>query len=161
MFSDPQFWVAVAFIAFIGAVFNPIRKVVTNNLDSQIKQIKERIEEAENLKNETQITLSKIKQRQKDVKNEIENIYEEAKNKINHLEANAEAKLKEQIEKREILAKEKIEQLTRDANNTIQEYITFTAIEATINLLQEKMNENEKQKILDISISELDSVLKN
>ena len=75
MFSDPQFWVAVAFIAFIGAVFNPIRKVVTNNLDSQIKQIKERIEEAENLKNETQITLSKIKQRQKDVQNEIENIY--------------------------------------------------------------------------------------
>ena len=161
MFSDPQFWVAVAFIAFIGAVFNPIRKVVTNNLDSQIKQIKERIEEAENLKNETQITLSKIKQRQKDVQNEIENIYEEAKNRINHLEASAEAKLKEQIEKREILAKEKIEQLTRDANNTIQEYITFTAIEATINLLQEKMNENEKQKILDISISELDSVLKN
>ena len=41
MFSDPQFWVAVAFFAFIAAVFNPVRKILTTNLDSQIKQIKE------------------------------------------------------------------------------------------------------------------------
>ena len=40
MFSDPQFWVAVAFFAFIAAVFNPVRKILTSNLDSQIKDIK-------------------------------------------------------------------------------------------------------------------------
>ena len=57
MFSDPQFWVAVAFFAFIAAVFNPIRKILTTNLDSQIKDIKDKIEEAENLKNETQNTM--------------------------------------------------------------------------------------------------------
>ena len=43
MFSDPQFWVAVAFFAFIAAVFNPIRKILTTNLDSQIKDIKDKI----------------------------------------------------------------------------------------------------------------------
>ena len=32
MFSDPQFWVAVAFVAFIELVFNPIRKILTTNL---------------------------------------------------------------------------------------------------------------------------------
>ena len=40
MFSDPQFWVAFAFFAFILAVFNPIRKILTKNLDEQIQQIK-------------------------------------------------------------------------------------------------------------------------
>ena len=74
MFSDPQFWVAVAFFAFIAAVFNPIRKILTTNLDSQIKDIKDKIEEAENLKNETQNTLSEIKQRQNDVQLEIQKI---------------------------------------------------------------------------------------
>ena len=59
MFSDPQFWVAVAFVAFIAAVFNPVRKMVTTSLDAQIKDIKDKIEEAENLKNETQVSLKK------------------------------------------------------------------------------------------------------
>ena len=66
MFSDPQFWVAIAFIAFIIAVFNPVRKILTTNLDAQIKDIKDKINEAENLKNETQVTLSEIKKRQND-----------------------------------------------------------------------------------------------
>ena len=64
MFSDPQFWVAVAFVAFIAVIFNPVRKILTTNLDSQIKDIKDKIEEAENLKNETQGTLSEVKKRQ-------------------------------------------------------------------------------------------------
>ena len=61
MFSDPQFWVAVAFVAFIVAIFNPVRKILTSSLDTQIKDIKNKIDEAENLKNETQTTLSEIK----------------------------------------------------------------------------------------------------
>ena len=161
MFSDPQFWVAVAFFAFIAAVFNPVRKILTTNLDSQIKQIKDSIDEAENLKNETQITLSEIKKRQNDVQQEIQSITEEAKNKANQLKINAELKLKDQIEKRKIIATSKIDQLTRDANNQIQFHISSTAIEAMINLLKEKLDEKEKQKIIDSSINELSSVLKN
>jgi len=61
MFSDPQFWVAVAFVAFIAAVFNPVRKMLTTNLDAQIKNIKDKIEEAENLKNETQVKMMQIR----------------------------------------------------------------------------------------------------
>ena len=40
MFSDPQFWVAVSFILFIAAIFNPVRKILTSSLDLQIKDIK-------------------------------------------------------------------------------------------------------------------------
>ena len=161
MFSDPQFWVAVAFFAFIAAVFNPVRKMLTTSLDSKIKQIKDSIDEAENLKNETQITLSEIKKRQNDVQHEIQSITEEAKNKANQLKINAEIKLKDQIEKRKIIATTKIDQLTRDANNQIQLHISSTAIEAMVNLLKEKLDEKEKQKIIDSSINELSSVLKN
>ena len=41
MFTDPQFWVAVAFFIFVAVIFNPVRKMLTSNLDKQIKQIKE------------------------------------------------------------------------------------------------------------------------
>ena len=86
MFSDPQFWVAVAFVAFIAAIFNPVRKILTTNLDAQIKDIKDKIEEAENLKNETQNYFSEIKQRQNDVQIEIQEIHKEAENKVKQIE---------------------------------------------------------------------------
>ena len=161
MLSDPQFWVAVAFVAFIVAVFNPVRKMLTTSLDAQIKDIKYKIEEAENLKNETQVTLSEIKQRQNDVKSEILDIQKDAKNKIKQIEQLAEDKLKDQILKRQSLAEAKIDQLTRDANNSIQSHITSTAIEATIHILQENLNTEEQQKLINTSIQELGSALKN
>ena len=161
MFSDPQFWVAVAFVAFIAAVFNPVRKILTTSLDAQIKDIKDKIEEAENLKNETQVSLSEIKQRQNDVQSEIQTILKEAENKVKQIEQLAEDKLKDQIAKRQVLAEAKIEQLTRDANNLIQTHITSSAIDATISILQQKLNNDEQQKLIDTSIQELGSALKN
>ena len=161
MFSDPQFWVAVAFFAFIAAIFNPVRKILTSNLDAQIKDIKNKIDEAENLKNETQTTLSEIKKRQNDVQIEIQDIHKDAEKKVKQLEENAEAKLKDQIAKRQVLAEAKIEQLTRDANNLIQSHISSTAIAATISILEQKLNNQEQQKLIDKSIKELGSALKN
>tara|TARA_Y100000741_G_scaffold236609_1_gene181002 strand:+ start:283 stop:768 length:486 start_codon:yes stop_codon:yes gene_type:complete len=161
MFSDPQFWVAVAFFAFIAAVFNPIRKILTTNLDAQINDIKNKIEEAENLKNETQITLSEIKKRQNDIQDEIKEIHSEAESKVKQLELLAENKLKDQIIKRQVLAETKIDQLTRDANNFIQSHITSTAIAATISIVKEKLNTEEQQNLINKSIQELGSTLKN
>ena len=63
--------------------------------------------------------------------------------------------------KRQVLASAKIDQLTRDANHEIQQNITSTAIEATVNLLQKKLDLNEKKNLINISINELNSVLKN
>jgi len=160
MFSDPQFWVAIAFFAFIAAVFNPVRKILTTNLDSQIKDIKDKIEEAENLKNETQVTLSEVKKRQNDVQVEIQEIHKESEKKVKQLEEIAESKLKDQIAKRQVLAEAKIDQLTRDANNVIQSHISSTAIAATIAILQQKLNKQEQQKFIDKSIEELGSALK-
>ena len=161
MFSDPQFWVAVAFVAFIVAIFNPVRKILTSSLDTQIKDIKNKIDEAENLKNETQTTLSEIKKRQNDVQIEIQDIHKDAEKKVKQLEENAEAKLTDQIAKRQVLAEAKIDQLTRDANNLIQSHISSTAIAATISILQQKLNNQEQQKLIDKSIEELGSALKN
>ena len=161
MFTDPQFWVAVAFFIFVAAIFNPIRKILTSNLDTQIKQIKVSIDEAENLKNEAKITLSEIEQRQSEVQKEIELIHKDAKNKIIKIEETTKQKLNDQIQKRQVLASAKIDQLTRDANYEIQQNITSTAIEATVTLLQKKLDLNEKKNLINISINELNSVLKN
>ena len=161
MLSDPQFWVFIAFIIFVGIIFNPIRKILSTGLDSKINDIKQSIDQAEKLKNDTQQTLSDIKKRQNEVKIEIKNIQKDARDKILLIEDNFQTKLKEQINKRNELAKIKIEQMTRDANTHVQHYIAQTTITATIDILEKKLNENEKQNLINQSIAELNTVLKN
>ena len=161
MFSDPQFWVAIAFIIFILAIFNPVRKILNSSLDTKINEIKESIAEAENLKNDTQVTLSEIKKRQNEVELEIKEIHLNSKDKIKILESQAQIKLSEQSSKRESLAKAKIEQMVRDANLMVKQHITQTAINAAIAVLEKKLNAEEKQNLINQSIKDLESVLKN
>ena len=161
MFSDPQFWVALAFVVFVIAIFNPIRKLLSSSLDSKIKEIKDSIDQAEDLKNKAQANLSEIKKRQSEVKNEIEKIKQSAKNKIQILENQAKEKLVDLTAKKELLASEKIEQMARDANLEIQEYISKTSIEASIIVLKKKLDKEGKQNLINSSIKELSSIIKN
>ena len=161
MVSDPQFWVAIAFIIFLLAIFNPVRKILSSSLDTKISEIKNSLEEAENLKNETQEILSNIKRRQNEVEIEIREIHTSSKERIKVLELQSQKKLKELIGKRELLAAAKIDQMGRDAKLQIQQNISQIAIEATVAVLEKKLSENEKQDLIDQSIKDIGSVLKN
>ena len=161
MFSDPQFWVTVSFILFIAVIFNPVRKILTSSLDAQIEDIKNKIDEVENLKNEAQKALDELKERETKVGKEIQNLNLESEKRITELKNISTSKLSEQIEKRKILAENKIEQLVRDTNNSIKNYISSVAIEATKNILIQNLNKDKKSALIEESISEFNSVLKN
>ena len=161
MFSDPQFWVAVSFILFIAAIFNPVRKILTSSLDTQIKDIKNKIDEVENLKNEAQKALDELKDRETKVEKEIQNLNLESEKRIAELKNISTSKLTDQIEKRKILAENKIEQLVRDTNNSIKNYISSVAIESTRNILLQNLSKDKKSALIEESITEFNSVLKN
>ena len=161
MFSDPQFWVAVSFILFIAAIFNPVRKILASSLDAQINDIKNKLDEVENLKNEAQKALDEIKDREAKVEKEIQNLKSESEKRIADLKDISSTKLTDQIEKRKILANNKIEQLVRDTNNSLKNYITSVAIETTRNVLLQNLSKEKKSALIDESITEFNSVLKN
>ena len=161
MFSDPQFWVAVSFILFIAAIFNPVRKILTSSLDAQINDIKNKIDEVENLKNEAQKALNELRERESKVEKEIQNLQSESEKRIVAFKDTSASKLTEQIEKRKILAENKIEQLIRDTNNSIKNYISNVAIEATKNILLQNLSNEKKSALIEESITEFNSVLKN
>ena len=161
MFADPQFWVAVSFILFIAAIINPVRKILASSLDAQINDIKNKIDEVENLKNEAQKALDEIKDREAKVEKEIQNLKSESEKRIADLKDISSTKLTDQIEKRKILAENKIEQLVRDTNNSIKNYISSIAIEATRNILLQNLSKDKKSALIEESITEFNSVLKN
>ena len=161
MFSDPQFWVAISFILFIAVIFNPVRKILTSSLDAQIVDIKNKIDEVENLKNEAQIAFDELKERESKVEQEILDLKLQSKKRIAELQDISISKLTDQIEKRKILAENKIEQIVRDTNNSIKNYISSVAIEATRNILLQNLSKDKKSALIEESITEFNSVLKN
>ena len=161
MFSDPQFWVAVSFILFIAAIFNPVRRILTSSLDAQISDIKNKIDEVENIKNEAQKALDELKDRETKVEKEIENLKLESEKRIADLKNISTKKLMDQIEKRKVLAENKIDQLIRDTNNSLKNYISSVAIEATRNILLQNLSKDKKSDLIEESITELNSVLKS
>ena len=59
MTIDATFWVAVSFfIFFAGLIYLKVPQKVNNTLDEKIKQIKNELDEAEKLKNESKNLLS-------------------------------------------------------------------------------------------------------
>ncbi len=161
MFSDPQFWVAVSFFLFIAAIFNPVKKILISSLDSQINEIKSKIDESEKLKNDAQKTLSELKKREAEVEKEIKELKVNAENRINELKELSKNKLLEQVERRNQLAEIKIEQFLRDTNITIKNYISEVAIETTTSILKNNLTNEKKSKLIDESIIDFNSVLKN
>tara|TARA_B100000575_G_scaffold292697_1_gene301802 strand:+ start:1513 stop:1998 length:486 start_codon:yes stop_codon:yes gene_type:complete len=161
MFSDPQFWVAVSFILFIAAIFNPVRKILTSSLDAQIKDIKNKIEEIENIKTEAQRTLDELKNRESKVEKEIQDLKIQSENKIAELKKVSSSKLAEQIEKRKILAENKIDQITRDTNHSIKEHISNVAILATSTILKSKLTSENKSTLINNSVRDLNNILKD
>ncbi len=81
--------------------------------------------------------------------------------KIVELKNLSSKKLDEQIERRKVLADNKIKQISRDANISIKNYIANAAIDTTIHVLKNKLSTQKKSQLINESINELNSVLKN
>ena len=76
---DSTFWVAIAFVVFIIAVFKPLRGAMTGALDDKIAQIRNEVEEAQRLREEAQSTLASYQLKQRDAAQEVEAMMEQAK----------------------------------------------------------------------------------
>jgi hypothetical protein len=54
-----------------------------------------------------------------------------------------------------------LKQLVRDTNNSIKNYISSVAIEATRKVLLQNLSKDKKSALIEKSITEFNSVLKN
>ena len=72
MIIDSTFWVAVSFLIFVGVVFYfKVPQKVNESLEENIKKIKEEVDNAEKLKNESKIILGEYETKLSKSKDEI------------------------------------------------------------------------------------------
>ena len=143
MVIDATFWVAISFVIFIGGlIYLKVPQKINEQMNSMISVIKNEIEEAEKLKNETKKLLN-------DSQLKIENAHKESEKIINAAITESEKIIIEMNEKffqssenRKKITEQKIVQIKNDAIKDIKDASVKIAIESTSKIIQTSIDKS-------------------
>jgi F-type H+-transporting ATPase subunit b len=152
MFSSPEFWVAVAFVIFVVAVFRPASQQIVAALDTRGTRIRNELEEAQSLREEAQKLLAESKRKHRDAIKETEEILAHAKVEAARLREQAQQDLAAALSRREQAAMDKISQAEAKALLEVREQAVDVALAATATLLAANLDQNKHAAIIDESI---------
>ena len=161
MIIDATFWVAISFFIFLGVLiyFKIPQKVITA-LNESIDSIKNEVDDAESLKEESENILSEYEKKISNSKNEVEQMInlatEEADRTV--LKTNEEFHL--QMENRKKNTEDRIKQMKNQALKDIKNASVKISIQAVEELLKNSLDKNKLNKIFASSIEETKSALK-
>src|SRR5438552_1090876 len=106
---EPEFWVAVAFVIFVGVLaYVGAHKMVLDALDQRAARIKAELDEASRLREEAQALLAQYQRRQAEAEREAAAIIAEAKAEAERVATEARGKMEELVARRTKLAESKI-----------------------------------------------------
>ncbi len=156
---DPRFWVAVAFFAFIIALYKPVSKAILNMLDSRRNNVRKSLDEALKLKKEAQELLNNYQQKQRQAEEEAKKIIKDAETEALAVSANAAKEIEEAINRRMDLA---LQRISSYEANIIKE-IRNNAIDVTMStvrlILIENLSKETAQKLISKSLEDVSNKL--
>jgi len=162
MSIDATFWVAVSFIIFVGVIFYfKVPQKIDRSLDESIKKIKEEIDNAEKLKDESKNILSeydsKVSKSKEEIKNLLKNAQKQAEKDI--IKTNEE--FHRIVENRKKAAEEKIKQMKVQAIKDVKNLSVDIAIRSVEKIIKNSIDKKKLDKIYLSSINEVKKILKN
>lgn len=133
---SPEFWVAVAFLIFIGVlIYAGVHRRVIEALDHRAARIKAELDDARRLRDEAAALLAEYRRRQQDAEREAEAIVAEARADAERIAAEARAKMEEFIQRRTKVAETKIGQAEVQALAEVRAAAADAAVAAAEKLL--------------------------
>ena len=161
MIIDATFWVAVSFFIFIGVlIYFKIPKKINDALNENINTIKDEVDEAEKLKEESKNILSEYEKKISNAKTEIKIMLDSASDEAekNVLKTNEE--LHDQMENRKKNAEDRIKQMKNQALKDIKNASVKITINSVESLLKNSLDKNKLNKIFLTSVEETKLALK-
>ena len=161
MIIDAAFWVAVSFFIFLGVlIYFKIPQKITSSLNGGIDSIKNEINNAETLKEESKNILSEYEKKISNAKSEIKQMIDAANEETdrNVLKINEEFHI--QMENRKRNTEDRIKQMKNQALKDIKNISVKISIQAVEVLLKNSLDKNKLNKIFALSVEETKSALK-
>jgi F-type H+-transporting ATPase subunit b len=156
MLGMAEFWVAVAFVAFLAIlVYYKVPKLLAKALDDRAEAIRKELDEARRLREEAQTLLADYQKRHRNVGQEAEAIVDLARREAEAFAHETRASLKEALERRTKLAEDKIARAEAQAVDEVRASAIDVAVAAAERILREKMAGSGGAALIDQSIRDL------
>ncbi|GDX34874.1 ATP synthase subunit b 1 [Candidatus Pelagibacterales bacterium] len=145
---DATFWVAISFVIFcLIIVYKKIPQVINNLLDNKINEIKSEIDNAKNLKNESEQLLEKYKKKIEDAHMERSQILNSEKKETEIFIQESENKFEQLILNKKKSLEQKLDQMKVKAIKDMQNISNKIALEAVKKIISNSAND-EKMKVI-------------
>jgi F-type H+-transporting ATPase subunit b len=143
---DAEFWVAVAFVAFLGVlVYFGAHEMMVKYIDQRRDRIKAELDEALRLKEEAQALLAQYQRKQREAEQEAAAIIAGATAEAERMMAEAKTKMEEFIARRGKMAETKIAQAEAQALADVR----AAAAEAAVGAAEKMLSQIVKGEIAD------------
>ena len=133
--------------------------VVLEKLDGRITEIKSDIHTAESLRVEAQELLAQYERNQRDAAKEAEEIVAVAKQHAEKIKAEAEKNIQQTIDRREKQLEIRLGRMEKEAIQEIRDYAAQLAVQATKQIITEKLKKSDHDNLLKNSLSNVSSHL--
>jgi F-type H+-transporting ATPase subunit b len=156
MFSEPEFWVAVAFVILM-AVFGyvGVHRTVLKALDNRADRIKAELDEARRLKDEAAKLLAEYKARHAKAEGEAQEIIGSAKTEAERIAVEAKAKLEDFVARRTKTAESKIALAEAQALADVRAAAANAAVSAASTILSQSVKGSVADDLLTKGIAEV------
>ena len=156
---DATFWVAISFVIFcLIIIYKKIPQVINNLLDNKINEIKAEIDNAKNLKYESEQLLQKYKNKIEEAHTESSNIINSEKKETEIFIKESENKFEQLIANKKKSLEQKLEQMRIKAIKDIQNISNKIALEAVKKIVSNSAND---EKMKSVNQKNLDKIFVN
>ena len=161
MIIDATFWVAISFFIFLGVlIYFKVPQKIIGALNESINSIKNEIENAEDLKEESKNILSDYEKKIGNAKSEVKQMIDAATEEADRSVLKTNEEFHTQMENRKKNTEDRIKQMKNQALKDIKNTSVKISIQAVEVLLKNSLDKNKLNKIFASSIEETKSALK-
>jgi F-type H+-transporting ATPase subunit b len=155
IFSDPAFWVGVAFVLFFALAGKLMWKRVSDMLDKRTAAIVKALSDAERLRDEALKARQEAERTLSRAATEGGAILQQAREEAKRMQARAEASLKNAVALREQQALDRIAQSEAAAAKHVRDTAVDVALSATRALLREQVGAGRSEAMVNEAIGDL------
>jgi F-type H+-transporting ATPase subunit b len=160
MTINAEFWVAVAFLIFVGLmIYLEVHKTIINALDQRSARIRAELDEARRLKEEAQALLAEYRRKHEDAEREAEAITASARAEAERVAAESRAKMEDFVARRTKMADVKIGQAEAQAIADVRAAAADAAVAAAERILTDSVKGKVAEDLVARSIRDVKAKL--
>ncbi|HEV2188281.1 MAG TPA: F0F1 ATP synthase subunit B [Stellaceae bacterium] len=149
---ESEFWVLVAAVIFVIAVFRPARRALTGGLDARAARIGAELDEARRLREEAERLVAEYRAKEREAVAEAEAIVAHARQEAERIAAQGARDLEQAMKRRQQLAEERIAQAEAKALAEVRAAAIDVAIAAARDVIAEGIDQRRGAALLDTAI---------